>query len=330
MKVPVLAFLLLFAGSAHAQVSASIGASPAELKALATRTLVVELPEPNQRAIAEFPAKTADAKKAAYENSLASYREQIEPAIRKYWTYNKDIEFKTTSEIIELFKEKNTKYVALLKVVLADGGGAYAYSFGLGVPALVLTATDGASKVSKNGLMTLTNWDFQAYLATTPTNYGREDYSEASMKFTLVEAQKLLEWNTAAGNKRSENFIKYVRDQSEKNCSKLSSKKLLMAKQDLSKKMSPAEAMDSYGRNLELVDPSELESVYLNGDADKAVLFSVPVGIGMGTSVIVEVTNLIYMRVAVDPSTDKILGCIPVSEPPGITKTEMSILKKCK
>ncbi len=330
MKFPVLAFLLLFAGSAHAQVSASIGASPAELKALATRTLVVELPEPNQRVIAEFPAKTADAKKAAYENSLAAYREQIEPAIRKYWTYNKEIEFKTTSEVIELFKEKNPKYVALIKVVLADGGGAYAYSFGLGVPALVLTATDGASKVNKNGQMTLTNWDFQAYLATTPTNYGREDYSEASMKFTLVEAQKLLEWNTAAGNKRSENFIKYAKDQSEKNCAKLASKKLLMAKQDLSKKMSPADAIDSYGRNLEVVDPSELESAYMNGDADKAVLFSVPVGVGIGTSVFVEVTNLIYMRVAVDPSTDKILACIPVSEPPGITKTEMTILKRCK
>ena len=330
MRVFLLASLLVFAGSAHAQVSASIGASPADLKALAKRTLVVELPEPNQQVIAEFPAKTADAKKTAYENSLASYREQIEPAIRKYWTYNKEIEFKTTSEIIELFKEKNPKYVALLKVVLADGGGAYAYSFGLGVPALVLTATDGASKVNKNGQMTLTNWDFQAYLATTPTNYGREDYSEASMKFTLLQAQKLLEWNTAAGNKKSENFIKYVKDQSAKNCAKLTSKKLLIAKQDLSKKMSPADAMDSYGRNLELVDPSELESAYLNGDADKAVLFSVPVGIGIGTSVIVEVTNLIYMRVAVDPSTDQILGCIPASDARGITKTEMTILKKCK
>ena len=330
MKLPLLAFLLAFAGAGYAQVSATIGASPAELKALSKRTLVVELPEPNQRVIAEFPSKNADAKKAGNEGSLDSYRAQIEPAIRKYWTYNKEIEFKTTSEIIELFKEKNPKYVALIKVVLADGGGAYAYSFGLGVPALVFTATDGASKVNKNGQMTLMNWDFQAYLATTPANYGREDYSEASMKFTLVEAQKLLEWNTAAGNKKSENFIKYAKDQSEKNCAKLTSKKLLIDKQDLSKKMSPADATASYGRNLELVDPSELESAYLNGDTERAVLFSVPVGIGIGTSVLVEVTNLIYMRVAVDPSTDQILACIPVSEPPGITKTEMTILKKCK
>lgn len=334
MKFLLSAALLSLTLGLHAQVAEMIQAKPAELKALARRTLVVELPESNQRVIDHFSKKTAAEKTAAYEASLASYREQIEPAIRANWTFNEHIEFKTTTEIVELFRKKSPKYVALMKVVLADGGGAYGYSFGMGVPALALTRTDGESKVTNKGQLWLKEWDFQMYLVTTPTDVEAETYSPAGLKFTLTQAQKVLVWNIKSGEKKSDSFIKYVKDRTEKNCRELASKKLLIDKDGLDKSVTPDEAKESYGHDMELVDHSELDSIYVNGDAGKAVLFSLPVGTIKGSMIVVEITKLAYMKVVVDPSTNEILSSIV----PGIGKTyvegltnaDLRQLNKCK
>lgn len=319
MRLTLLAFLLAFAGYAHAQVSANIGANPDELRALAKRTLVVELPEVNSKVIEQFKDDGKDNLIGYYEGGLSNYRAEVEQAIRKYWTYNKDIEFKTTSEIIQLFKDKDPRYVALLKVVLTPEG-AYGYTSGVGVPVMVYTATDGASKVDKRGQLQLTKWDFQIYLAT---RFLGEMYSDATWKFSMIQGQQFLAWNTAPGRTRSESFIKYMKDQSEKNCGKLAGKQVLMEKNALSDKWTAAQAVDYYGRNLQLVDFSVVESDYLNGDAENAIMVSVPVGTGISF-------DQVLARIVVDPSTDQILGCIPASDQRGITKTEMSILKKCK
>src|SRR5688500_4738273 len=79
-----LSILLLASVCSHAQVAIKIWAEPAELKALSKRTLVVELPEENPKVTEGFPKKTAESDAAAYRASLASYREHIEPAVRKY------------------------------------------------------------------------------------------------------------------------------------------------------------------------------------------------------------------------------------------------------
>lgn len=334
MRISVFASLLALSFSVQAQVAEMIQAKPDELKALARKTLVVELPEPNQKVIDKFSKKTAAEKTAAYEASLASYREQIEPAVRAYWTFNKDIEFKTTSQIVELFKKKSPKYVALMKVVLADGGGAYGYTFGAGVPALVLTRTDGDSKVTNKGQLWLKEWNFQMYLVTTPAEDEAEAYSQAGLKFTLTQAQNVLNWNINGHEKKSKSFIKYVKDQTEKNCPQLASKKLLIDKDGLYKSVDRTEAMDSYGPNMELVEHGVIDSAYLNGDAENAVLFSLPVGTIKSNMILVEITYLVFMKVVVDPSTNEILSSIVPgmmkTYVEGLTKADLRQLNQCK
>lgn len=299
-----------------AQVSDRINAEPEELAKLAKRTLVVELPEPNEKVIDDFPKKTASSDKRAYEASLAAYRERIEPAVRAYWKFNSDIEFKTTSEIVKLFAAKSKKYVALLKVVLPDGNGEPGcYTFGLGVPALVLTRTDGDSKVSKKGELRLRNHDFQSYLVVEPDEHGTETYTEASMKLTLTLCQKYLDWNIH--NKKTGTFMKYLKDMSEKNCSKLASKTLVVDRKGLYKKTTTAEIKEKYTHPIEFVEREELSTTYMSGTSEKAVLYSIPVGTITGSMLVVTVTMLAYTKVVVDPSTSEVINAVV----PGIGKS---------
>lgn len=335
-RLITLSATLIVAASLHAQVSVRINAKPADLKSLARRTLVVELPEPNPKVIKGFPKKSAAADEAAYRASLESYRQQIEPAIKAYWKFNEDIEYKTTTEIIQLFEKKSKKYVALMKVVLPDGGGVSGYSFGMGVPALVLTRTDGDSKVTKKGELDLRNHDFQSYLVLSPSEDGKEIFNEASMKLTLLLCQQFLDWNIH--NKKSRHFLEYLKDQSEAHCSKLAAKQLMVDKDRLYKKTTPAEISENYGRPVECVDLASLEAAYLEGSPDKAVLFSIPIGTisgGIGIGPLgYSFTRYAYSKVVVDASNSEVLNSIV----PGTGKTyvegllpmDMRQLAKCK
>lgn len=315
-RIHLSAFAILLSAVLSAQVSDIINAEPEELKTLAKRTLVVELPEVNQRVIADFPKKTALADEAAYRASLESYRKAIEPAVKAYWKFNGDIEFKTTSEIVQLFAAKSKKYVALLKVVLPDGmGEPGCYTFGMGVPALVLTRTDGESKVSKKGELRLRKHDFQSYLVLGPSEDGTETYSEASMKLTLSLCQNYLEWNIKS--KKSQTFMKYLKDQKEAHCSKLAARQLMVNKDGLYKKTTEQEIVAEYGKNVEFADVKAMEAAYLAGGSDKAILVSVPVGTVSGSMIVVTVTKLVYTKIAVDPLTSTVLNAVV----PGIGKS---------
>lgn len=332
-RILLFTFAILLSCGLRAQVSDIINAEPAELKTLAKRTLVVELPEPNQKVIDEFPKKSATADEAAYRASLESYRKAIEPAVKANWKFNTQIEFKTTSEIVKLFAAKDKKYVALLKVVLPDGmGEPGCYTFGMGVPALVLTRTDGDSKVSKKGELRLRKHDFQSYLVLGPSEDGSETYTEASMKLTLDLCQKYLDWNIKS--KKSQTFMKYLKDQKEKNCGKLAAKQLMINKDGLYKKTTEAEIKQEYGKNVEFADLKALEAVYLAGGSDKAVLVSVPVGTISGSMIVVTVTKLVYTKIAVDPYTGDVLNAVVPgmgkSYVEGVLPMDARELAKCK
>ncbi len=314
-KLIIVSAFALAAISTRAQVNDKIGAEPDEIKAMAKKTLVVELPEENDKVIASFSKKTAEADLAAYRASLASYREQIEPAVCKYWSYNKNIEFKKTSEVVALFQKKSTKYVALMKVVLADGGGAYVYSFGLGVPAIVLTRTDGDSKVTKKGQLELRKYDYQMYLVTNPFDDGTESYSEAGMKFTLTQAQKHMDW--IVKSTKSKTYHDYCKAMAKSNCSKLASKDLMVDEAGLYKSVDKSEAVESYGKAIDFEPAADLQKAYLDATPGKAVLISLPIGTISGTLVVVTITKLVYMKVVVDTETNTVLNAIV----PGMGKT---------
>ena len=326
-----LAVLLLLARTASAQVSDRINAEPAELKKLANRILVVEMPEENAKVIEDFPKKKAAQKTEAYRASIASYREQIEPAVKAHWKFNEQIEFKTTSEIVQLFKQKSSKHVVLMKVLLMDGGGISAYSFGFGVPALMLTRTDGEdNKITKKGEVVIRNHDFQSYLVVSPDSAEREGYTPATMKATLVLMQDYLNWNIK--NKKSQTFMNYSKEMGKKNCGDLAKRTLLIDKNGgLYKGCTPEEAHSSYAYTLILVDRSELESTYMSGDESKAVLFSVPVGTIQGNIIM---TYLAYSKYVLDPVSGEIMTAqnpgIGKSIAEGLMRADLKALSKCE
>jgi hypothetical protein len=59
-RIPAFAATFLLSAALSAQVSLKINAEPAELKSLARRTLVVELPEENPKVIDGFPKKYSE------------------------------------------------------------------------------------------------------------------------------------------------------------------------------------------------------------------------------------------------------------------------------
>lgn len=316
----------------HAQVVDRIWAEPAELKALSKRTLVVELPEENPKVVDGFPKKTAEQDAAAYRESLAAYRAVIEPAIREHWKWNEQIEFMPTSQIVELFQKKSNKHVALLKVVLTTDMGVGAYTFGMGVPALVLTRTDGQSKVSKKGELRLVQHDYQMYLATTTDENGRETYTPERMQFTLSQMQKHLAWIGKKG--KSENYLKYCKEMAKQNCSRLKGKELLVDEDGLHKSTTREEAKEAYrSGTLSFVPEKELDQAYGSRAAGKTALFDMPVGSASGTMLVVTITRLVYMKVAVDAETDDVLGAVipgigkPALE--GLIKLDFKILSDC-
>lgn len=334
MRKPIFLILLAFVSTSllNAQVVDKIWANPAELKTLSKRTLVVELPEENPKVIDGFPKKTAEQDAAAYRESLAAYRTVIEPAIRGHWKWNENIEFLPTSRIVELFKQKSTKHVALLKVVLTTDMGVGAYTFGMGVPALVLTRTDGDGKVNKKGELRLIKHDYQMYLATTTDDNGRETYTPERMQFTLSQMQKHLAWIIKKG--KSENYLKYCKEMAKQNCTRLKKKELLVDENGLHRSTTIDEAKGEFaGGTLSFVPERELDKAYGAREAGKAALFDMPVGSASGTLLVVTITRLVYMKVAVDTETDEVLGAVipgigkPAAE--GLIKLDFKILSDC-
>jgi hypothetical protein len=312
-----------------AQVSDRINAEPEDLKKLGNRILVVELPEENPKVIEEFPKKKAAQKTEAYRASLASYREQIEPAVRAHWKFNEQIEFMTTSQIVGLFQKRSSEHVVLMKVLLMDGGGISAYSFGFGVPALMLTRTDGEKdKISKKGEVVIRVPDFQSYLVVSPDSSDREVYTPASMKATLILMQDYLKWNIK--NEKSKPFMAYSKEMGKKNCGDLAKRTLMIPKNGLYKGCTPEEAHTSYAYNMILVDRSEMEETYLKGDASSAVLFSIPVGTIQGNLVM---TYLAFSKLILDPVSGEIISSynpgIGKSIAEGLMRADLKSLSKC-
>ncbi|MEZ4756200.1 MAG: hypothetical protein R2817_05180 [Flavobacteriales bacterium] len=314
------------------QVMEKIWAEPAELKALGKRTLVVEVPEENPKVVVGFSKKTAEQDAAAYRASLEDYLAVIEPAIREHWRWNEKIEFMPTSKVVELFAKKSTKHVALMKVVLSTDMGVGAYTFGLGVPALVLTRTDGDSKVTKKGELRLTKHDYQMYLATTTDETGRETYTPERMAFTLTQMQKHLDW--IIKKDKSESYLKYCKDMAKTNCSKLKGKELMVNEKGLHKTTTREDAKDAYSAGkIAFMPEQDIDKAYAAKEEGRVALFDMPVGSATGTMVVVTITRLVYMKVAVDTETNEVLGAVipgigkPALE--GLIKLDFKILSDC-
>jgi len=292
----------------NAQVQDWINAEPDELRALARRTLVVEIPEENPKEIDRFNKKTAEERTADYRATLESYRQVIEPAVRATWTFNEEIEFRTTSEILELFKQKSTKHVALMKAVLLNGGPVAANSPATVVPAFVLTRTDGKRhKANPQGVFFFADHDFQSYLVPSRVEGDAEYYSEASMKLSLMLCQEYLDWNIKS--KKTDTFMKFLKDKAQENCSKVKGRELVVDQDGLHNSTTQEALVEAFGGPITFMPREQMEQAFLAGGSEKAVLFPVPVG-AINNAQGINAGRYVYSKVVVDPATGNVLNAV--------------------
>ena len=301
---------------------AQFSAKPDDLNAMSKLTLVVEVPDINPVVLEAISKRKKGAEEeAAYRTSVSTYQSHIQDAVGKYWTFNKEIEYKTAEEIKKLFESNSSKYVVLMKGVISPNFGLLAHTWTDGFPVLVFTRTNSGVKSGKTGSLTFQKPDFYMNVACTVGEERAETYSEADIKFTVIQLQKTL--NTNMADKKTREFVKIASEEADVNCPKLAAKQLLVNKDELYKNLSASEAQATYGPNLQLVDQATIDRAYLDGDADKAVIFTVPVSFGM------------YSKLVVDPSNNEILATIvpkalAATYVKTIAKLDLEQFKKCK
>lgn len=81
-------------------------------KSIENRVLIVELTEENPKEIKKLQKKGTQALKE-YKESLSERNNKLKELIPKYWPYNNKIEFKKTSEVEEIVKKKDERYIIL-------------------------------------------------------------------------------------------------------------------------------------------------------------------------------------------------------------------------
>jgi len=331
--------LLTTAINGWAQIPNKIGAKPEELAAMAGRTLVVQL-DPIDPAISAsiLEAKKKDEAegfKANYEASQQSYLDNIQAAMKEGWVFNERVEFRTPEECKELFLRKSPDHVVMKKEMY--GGSEFGnslsaswrhYAFPYGVTALTFYRTDMV-EVNNKGALRFEGTDFQMYMFGDYGPEGKALFSVNDLVITLKQAQKALAW--CIGVEKPEDYFAYGKEQAKQNCQQLPTKDLVMESNYTYKDTQESELLEVYGPRLRFASHEELGTIYRSGSATEVVFYSVPIGhvSGMGGE-----SQIAYMKIAVDPSTDTIVsGSFPMAGG-GVLRTYRSVdakaLKKCK
>jgi len=330
--------LLTTAANGWAQIPNTIGATSAELAAMAGRILVVQLdpidPE-TSAAILTKKRDVAEAFKANYEASQQSYLDNIQAAMEQGWTFNERVEFRTTEECKELFLSKSPDHVVMKKEMYGMQGNSSStvlgwrhYAVPYGVTALTFFRTDMV-EVTNKGALRFLEPDFQMYMMGDYGPEGKALYSVNDLVMTMKQTQKALAW--CIGIEKPKDYFAYAKEQAEQNCKLLQGKELVAESNYTYKDTQQPELLETYGPRLRFASHEELGTIYRSGSDSEVVFFSVPIGhvVGMGGE-----SHIAYMKIAVDPSTDNIIhGSFPMAGG-GVLRAYRTVdfkaLKKCK
>lgn len=298
-----------------------------DLKALAGRTLVVEMPTEDEAAGRDLirPELSPDYERAAVTH--ASYIQQIEATVRKNWTFNGTIEFKDRAACRELMKAKSPNHVLLLLVTTSPGyiwthiSTAKPHSL-----ALLRTDSDGFH-YDKKGVLVIDQLDMSAPLTADygdPVRHimGAITYRPADLDFSLYQLHRYLNWNL--GRARIETFADYVKDEIDRNCGRSRGVEVV-AQINCFKDTDDAAKADTFiGAPVRFASKEEQCAVYDSGTGERTVLFTYAYGELQGWHFL--------RRVLIDPQTREIIGGHTwgkMSEPSYYTATEFRALRKC-
>ena len=292
MKNFVIVVLCMFSLLAKAQISSHFNGGLKEFKELKTRTLIVELLEEDQKVIKKLDKPKKADELASYKKMIKLYNDEIVIYVKKYWTLNSNIEYKSQSEVEALKKAKNRSYAILRNLRLNDLDLDFKSKLYLNVFVYTRIETNYNSP------------DAQAYMPV----YSKEEnvlLNESDYKFCFDLLQANI--NYIISSKKKINSEDYVKEMAEGNCDEIKNKTLLVKESLLYKKVKKESCLEEYGANLNIVSDQVFNDAFVNKEKGKAVLFSVPYEIAKGGIGPVGQSSLISYKVVVDCETGKIL-----------------------
>jgi len=297
IKLGLTAVMVYAKIAVYAQIGGKLHGDPNDFIAMAKRPVLVEL----------FEEKINDDGEKESEPFIPYYNALIKLVVGKYWKFNQDIQYKTTSEINKLKELKNDKYV-VLTYIKQSGRALYGESkvnSNIIVPSLCFSRIEEIDRKPD-------------YTICVPSSGIRKNnkYLECDFKFIVTEMQAHLAW--IIQNNKTIQFNEYIKMIAKDNCPKLKDRKLLVdknslqPKQLLKSKLSEPKARLAYGNNIGFVTASELNLSYVENTKGTAILLSIPYGglrpTPMEASQSMQNRVLLsYYKVAVDCETNELL-----------------------
>lgn len=293
MKKILFYFLLLSSFVSKAQVNVTFYGEPDELKQLKTRPLIVETLEEDPEVLKKLSKPKKAEELADYKKFIVDFNADFKIYAQKYWAFTDKMEFKTSSEIEALQKNKSKEY-AVLRLIQLNDKGYWGIKTNQSIPAVAFTRIE--SSVGKA--------DSKIYLPSRNLNNDKS-LSEADYKYALLILQANVNWIIA--NDKVLNFDKYAEKMAKENVSKLKGKTLLVEDNMLAKGRTKEAAIQNYGGDLKFVSESELSDALINKAKNTAVVYTAPYGIVKSNMGIVQGSTIVYFKIIVDCETNEIL-----------------------
>lgn len=285
MKYIFIVAITLIAVSVSAQIDDRLYGTPAQIKNLTTRILVVELMEEDPKVVEKLKKEHKQPELLAnYSSFIKYYNQTIQVIVKKYWWLNKQIEYKGTTEVEKLGKAKNSKY-AILRFYVMNDKSQMDY---MDIRSLMYTRAENLS----------VRPDYFFFLPYAREVNNISTYNEVDFVFTIRLMQQHLD--EIVKTNKIEKVKDWLETRHTANCGKLPSYKLLVDRGVLKDDVSTSDLSKKYPASFEITDIATItKAVY--AEAEKtAYTVALPYGIG-GTSIVT-------IKVVADAKTGDVLA----------------------
>jgi len=324
-KSIVLLGMCLLVVVGHSQVSGKISGTSSKFKKMKAKILAVEILEEDLTKLDVFKSSKKKAlKKKEYQSLVNSYNAEIKNSVSKLWKLNEKIEYKTSSEIDQIIKEKDSKYVLLTYYEQRSmAGKPHEYSNRIDLRKIPLPVL--------NYVLPETDQEEPECYATLPGRFDNKGNSSESkyrtkdIDFALIVLQKHI--NEMLSTNKVTTPLSFIKNQANKNCKELSKKTLLLNKSELIKGFNLEKAKKNYVFKLKKTELATIELALLNKEKDKAYSVVLPYGYSQ--------LMLICLKLAVDVETGDILGYGDtrgglIDAPITFVPSDLKKMSKCK
>ena len=233
-----------------------------EVKEVKQRPLILMLEEEDPKVINKLSKKPTELE--AYKNEIKRINDQFPSLVSKFWTFNSVPIVKERSEVEKLKNEKNKTYSVLainrVKVTSWAKDGLYRYEIDSKVIATIYI--DLIENLDKGD---------PVYYQNLPNVYP----SNGDMVLGIQMMQNFLQARLD-GKKRNE-----ISDEADENKSLLSSKTLLIDKNDLKNGLTMAQIKEAYPFPFKVVEYKDIETAILERDKSFAVVQIIPLTVGV-------------------------------------------------